>query len=773
MSDLSKQHARWIKGFTKDDFDILVKSYIRSVWKMDEVIFIDGKGDGGLDIKIFENRRTRKIPLQVTVEDQPYYKLQKDFVKIDKAINEYGYQAELHFFCSDSISQSKVEELEQEAWENYEIELSIIDSKVIGSLAESPKHPLLRQTIRELLGDFLQPNYKSRFDAIDQLKYDLLTFSRETSQIKEKIVESFIVNKLYHETSISTGVLEDCVNTDLNLGDDPTNCKRFFQKLERDGRVEIKSNAYQLTNKEKDEIDLLKENLNFQEEYFLLEIEEVIEKYQLKGNKDEILKKIYDLYSKSYDKDFNEIEENYDDEVFLANIFQQLKEYFLSISVKKEQIDSILLDFIEIFKNNSIVQRIAAGKLFSSLFESRELQAYVNRGPKPVFLDTSICLYLLCLYYNPTSTYDNPYFKIVKDLYEYHIKGNFKFELKVYDSYLEEISYQFENATSLVLFEKFGLISKLGGSNNLFYQFYSYLKENHELNQGDDDYGSFINSFNLLGEQNFGAQDSRSIIISGLKNLFNTNDVEVVSANINYQTHRKHKEFYANVKKELDSIHAYNKNERPSITVSRDARMVCLLFDDQLHQIEPTFITWDKSFRAIRKYVLSRDKGKTYWHLFRPSKFLDHLSLLNFQLNPELLSNELLTILDRDSDLNSSVKTLADSLSKIIDLKSQNGISFTNGIGDIKSKNVYNIESTEQDDHFHTTKFEPVDVVIDEVIKFFYSSSKYTIDHLSFLINKSDNSKKFLDLIEQAVEKYKTTHRVNKELYKSIEKLIE
>ncbi|MGD1891744.1 MAG: hypothetical protein ACFB15_14285 [Cyclobacteriaceae bacterium] len=767
MSDLSKQHAKWIKGFTKDNFDILVKAYIKSVWKINSVVIVDGSGDGGLDMKLFEDRRSRKIPIQVTVESKPYSKLKKDLVKINRLVNEFDYPPELYFFCSESISETKINELQRFAIEEFAIRLEIIDSKVIGSKAESSDHIEIRETIRVLLGDFLQPSYSSRFDVLDQLKYDLLAFSRESSQIKERIVEAFVLNRLYAEDNIPIESLLNCVNEDLDIDRSSNYCQRLIDKMVSAKRIRVDKGKCSLVESERSQISELKNNLDFQEEYFLLAIDELLEKHELPISRDDVLQQVSSLFEKSYNKDFNEIEENHQDEAFLSGIFQELRSY-ISISCDitvDEALDSIYYDLVKIIQENSVIQRVAAGRLFTKLFQSQEFQAYVNRTPKPIFLDTSICLYLICVYYNSKSSYGNPFFQIVKDLHNYYERGEFQIELNIYESYLEEIAYQFGNAISLALFEQYGLVSKLGGSNNPFYQFYKYINENDELNEGDNDYISFLDSFGLISKDHFNASDSRAIIISGLENLFETNGIRIIDPKINYSSRWKFKDFYSQVKRELENIHMNNRSERPSITVARDARMVCLLFDDQMQEIEPTFITWDKSFRGIRKYILNKYKGKTYWHLFRPSKFLDHLSLLNLQLNPNLLSNELLTMLDKNGELGSTVRTLADTMSKIIDLKSKNGISFTNGIAKIKADSVYNVNDSNVESHFHTTKYEPVDVIVSEIIKFFSSgNSKFNINSLRHLVNESDKTSDFLGIIENAVIHYNYNKKVPSDL---------
>lgn len=64
---------------TKDQFDVFIKSFIKEYFNVETVSIIDGKGDGGLDVKIHEDRKANKIPLQVTVDKNVYSKLEKAY----------------------------------------------------------------------------------------------------------------------------------------------------------------------------------------------------------------------------------------------------------------------------------------------------------------------------------------------------------------------------------------------------------------------------------------------------------------------------------------------------------------------------------------------------------------------------------------------------------------------------------------------------------------------------------------------------------------------
>ena len=98
--------------------------------------------------------------------------------------------------------------------------------------------------------------------------------------------------------------------------------------------------------------------------------------------------------------------------------------------------------------------------------------------------------------------------------------------------------------------------------------------------------------------------------------------------------------------------------------------MVCHLSDSDFHQIEPIFLTWDKSFCQFRKDFKNMFNRLDHisWHLFNPSKFLNHMALIDFKIDANSISNEYLSIIDA-FDIHEGTQTIVDSMNRFLDLK--------------------------------------------------------------------------------------------------------
>jgi hypothetical protein len=220
-------------------------------------------------------------------------------------------------------------------------------------------------------------------------------------------------------------------------------------------------------------------------------------------------------------------------------------------------------------------------------------------------------------------------------------------------------------------------------------------------------------------------------------------------------------------------IHTKNGDDRAIATVKRDSTMAAVLFDSEIHDIEPTFITWDKSFRAIRKYAISEDNGALFWHLFRPAKFLDHLSLLKLDFSPNNLSNEILAIIDFDEELTGKAKSLMDKISKIVEIKSVNGVRLANEIKKIKEY-VFDIDGKESKSEQNVTNiYEPFDLVINKLTAYYSNrDSKYNIGDLRWLINETDNVDTFIKIITQQIKGFLLNKEKSKISFMDIDDLI-
>ncbi len=101
--------------------------------------------------------------------------------------------------------------------------------------------------------------------------------------------------------------------------------------------------------------------------------------------------------------------------------------------------------------------------------------------------------------------------------------------------------------------------------------------------------------------------------------------------------------------------------------------MGCHLFNNRVHEIEPFFLTWDKSFVFFRrKYLEKYKRGMSLcWHLFSPAKFLNHIDLINFKVNVDTLSDDLISVIE-SVNFKDRTHSVVDVVNKFLDIKNIN-----------------------------------------------------------------------------------------------------
>ena len=196
-----KQLIQIINACEKNEFDIIVKSYLKNVYGYERVVVTDGKDDTGIDIKVFDIG-SEKNQYQMTIQksentqqkSQLKTKIFEDVAKAKINAEEYGYSNRLYFFYSYEMTNKTQREYKREALTQHNIDLEIIDANQIAEEAED--FLALQQTIYKISG-FEEFKIKtSQYDSDNKnLIYDLISFGK-ASDIKLELVEAYIIQCL-------------------------------------------------------------------------------------------------------------------------------------------------------------------------------------------------------------------------------------------------------------------------------------------------------------------------------------------------------------------------------------------------------------------------------------------------------------------------------------------------------------------------------------------------------------------------------------------------
>ncbi|WP_416441267.1 hypothetical protein ACH3O9_13395 [Leeuwenhoekiella sp. A16] len=715
--DYSKNYINWIAGLTKDQFDIFIKAFIKNFWKVDAVVITDGKGDGGIDVKIFEDKKERKIPLQITIDKNVYVKLEKDLVKISSLTEKHGYSNTFYFYYSRGASEGKVIELVDKAREDYSLELKVFDNKAIASYLDRPDYFLSRETLRNFLGGFVQDE-DSYFDENQKLYFDYLSYADDSKELKERFITSFILNELYksNDVSISIQDLINRINDEFEINVSKQYCDRLIQNLFSTQKIEkVNNDNYKLSENESKNIKIIRENSELLERDFSSKLQIIINDSASVIEIRKLIDRLKAIFISQNKIDLNEISNGYDEEDSIKEIrdfYDYVNDSFDDKNLSKLFIEQVF----DLCTKNNFLAKISAGKLYKDLINNPEFSAYARRNKKEVFLDTPILIYLLLVMKEPDYNYDNYKFKIAKELFELIVVKEKSACYNTTQLYITELADHFQSAIRLLPIQELGLFESLGGSNNEILNLYMALKEEGLT---DMSFRKYLESFGLSINR-VENDESKEYLKQIFYKIFKDNHIQIDDVppyNRDYKTRKD----YERIEKTLGDVYSRSDVER---------RPRSLLFDslfffhiNNLDEIiDPTVLTWDKTFQEFRKEFHPKNPNFSYWHLFTPGKFIDHMSLLKFKINSKAITNEVLSMIESEYEVVKGVRKLSDTLTSIIDLKSARGISLSKGLADIRDTYIYQI-NREHDEKIISNENLPVDDVLTNLIGY-YSDEK-------------------------------------------------
>lgn len=749
--DYTKNYINWIYGLTKDQFDVFIKAFLKDYWKVETVSITDGKGDGGIDVKILEGKK-KKIPLQLTIDKNVYVKLKRDLEKISKLIENHGYSDSFYFYYSRGAAEEKVIELVDLARQEYSIELKIFDNKQIASYLEKATFFKSREVLRGYLGGFANEE-NSYFDENQKLYFDYLSHADDSKELKERFIISFILNELYkiNGDSISEEDLTIKVQEEFGTQASSKFCSRLFNNLRTNSKIEkSEGDFYKLPDLERRKIKEIIDNSELLERDFASKLQDLIVKYDSKVEIRVLIDKLKALFFSHNRLDIQEISsqiEIEDPSVEINDFQSYVKDSF---NADKQYIQFIE-DVLRLTSENNFLAKLSAGKLFKELMDNPEFSSYARRTNKEVFIDTPVLIYLLLVMKEPDYDYNDYKFKIAKELLDLINSNNDSAIYNTTQLYVTELAGHFKNAIKLIPIEEQGIFNSLGGSSNEILNLYLSLKNDDIYKES---FRKYIESFGISINK-AEREDDDEYLKQFLYRLFKDNGVQIDDVPP-YNTEWRSKKDYMRVERSLGEVYARTFTERRPRSLKFDSLLFCHLYrlDDLT---DPTVLTWDKTFNEFRKEFQPKNPNFRYWHLFTPGKFLDHISLLNFKINGSAISKEVMAMIETEFEIIKGIRKIADTLASIVDLKTARGIQLSTGLADIRDTYIYQINK-EQSDKVLSEETQPVDTVLNELISY-YSNNKGEFNFTDFIDSlKIDTVVEELLLILKYENDYFITH---------------
>lgn len=579
----------------------------------------------------------------------------------------------------------------------------------------------------------------------NKILFDFISFGNSTTEIKTQIIESYILHCLLNSGRTALNTIKDGLDNYLDYTLTDEFFRRSIAKLRTNKKVQYDKVTDELSLSEDEEKRLLKVQsvFNDNKELFLLYYNDIIVKYELIDSYDDILEKLKEFFVTNYNIDIKEIceEDKYDTE---DDILENLL-LFLKSLISEERAHDLIKDLLNLCEESDFILRLSASKVIGNLTNPVHFENYIRKQKRIVYLDTQIVLYALCTGYSNNCDYDNIYFRIVDELLKLQ-KQNQNIEYRFSKYYLSEVAYQLKMALLLIPFED---LTNHKLSTNVFYEFYEYLKLNDLLEENHQSFAQFLENWLLVTEDDALDSDCEKIISS------NINSILLDELNISVST----LPFYEDKEIALSELNKVIKDRENKLshkshyTMSNDALMVCHLSNSEIHHNEPFFLTWDKSFSPFRRAFKQKFKRKELisWHLFNPSKFINHISLLEFKIDPKTITNDYLPILD-SLGLHEKVRTIFDNMNRLTDIKDiskKQRRHYTKLTQDVFNENEFGYEINQPEMIDKVIK--PFENILDDINAHYHSHSEHTIDNYKQMMLNEEYFIKLLNIIKAEI----------------------
>ena len=757
-----------IKALKKPEFDKVVRLYLSEIYNFKRIINTDGKNDGGNDIRVFDIKGV-KNQYQLTVQKSSFEsKLKEDLEKAKKNHTEHGFSNSLFFFYSRPLTNVKRDDLIKNALLDYGIILVLIEAKQISQEAAF-SNPSIAELIFNLNKVNINSTQKDVFGKEDEkykMLYDLLSFGSAVD-IKGDLIKSYILHLLLTESNeLSRLEVYERIDKYFNTTGVKSHYDNILNNLSIEKKISIVNKRIKLTEKEKVRLENVIKKFELTENLFVISVEKKLKEKGIEGQTKEVINALKKVYDANYAVNIKEIDTRDADTSSFERATKSFKKFLQKIT-GSENVNEIVEELFTICESNDFIQKISAGNFFSNVTKPENMQRFASlykSGLTQIYLDTQILLRAICVSYNPKLPFESPFLRATRNLISYCDKNNLK--ISTSKDYTNEVINHFRNALNLVPFTKVDKYQSLGKSKNVFFQFFEVLQENDFIDK-ETTYEGFLD---ILGFR-YSSHKRNNDYFKKVKFLLNNSGIDIIDYPQQYPINEAIRFFEA---KEGSGMNRKKKQQ----AITYDARMLEFLADDNVdvHPVDPIFITWDKTFFKVRKEYFKENRGCTKWFMFTPSKFISNHSLLNFEVEAECITTEILSILDEDSDFIQQTQSLLDSINSIINFDDEVGIEYINKLNDLRDKEIKRVDEHPVFPLNINDKPDERPIVIDLI--FFrltnhFNKEKALFDSYKNLFTNKDYMDDFIKIIVEEIEYYQRNNRLNNRLVSNVVTLVE
>lgn len=573
------------------------------------------------------------------------------------------------------------------------------------------------------------------YNGINQLQrgiYEILAYGAASTNIKQRLVESYILHSLYDQNCVSTPreqlikvisaqskfSKEDIDNTISSLilqktiGKDPDNKKNI--RIEEAGKLKVMEAKSIASNEEAS---------------FKKDLSVICEEHNIRVPIDNVITHIKDLAFDTYNGILNHREPS---EERVEKFESYLKSIYASdIAICTQKIRVLC-------QNNPFISRVCIGEVYIDNVKSKEIENYTKNAKKTIYLDTPVIIYWICYWAfhgNQETDWENSRYQATRDLMDILLKNTDEIQVCVSYSYLKEVAGEVQKALRLQVLEdaKFPVPFS---THNTFYQYYQFIKT-------EKCFTSFIQFLNAITIPTNNSDNIRyTDILAGVfaKRINESYPNIYIDKNIDC-----HEDIEKEIKIKLPNTYLENRNEASLYhDISLLTKIQYLYQKNRDNLYTHYFVTsWDHIFEDIREKIQENDPGFSCY-LSSPTQLASQLAMAHFSLTSGILSNAMFITADTKDAIQNLYDNALTRLMDSIESPSLNSIQKL-----LEAQNAYmltNFHDWHIEDLNELQKY-PLENVINSVF-----SNVIAWGGSSILLRKYFNDEEQFDIIKSDLE---------------------
>lgn len=743
------------------EFDQIAKLYLNEVDGIKNIINCNGPYDSGLDMRNSDASQI-ETQYQLTIQERKFeIKLFEDLEKAKENFDLYGLPCKVKYFYSYPLSNTVILKYKKDANDKYSIILDIVEANAIAEISS------IYDSIGTLLYNLSDlDKYRKTDKFFDDPKvksfYDLMSFGSSTD-IKYNIIKSFVLYNLFQNGPTLTQEILGKVNEHFTSKFDANYFDGFLRRMSTERRIHrVAENLIELTPIEKTRLNELLVNYKDEEALLKKELSDILTDYHMEECIDEIILRLSELYESNYSINLGEFTKRNSNIHDLHTATKQFNDYLKGKLNEPASSEVIAKKIFAIADNNEILSRIAAGQVYSKVSDPERLQEYITRhnNNKNIFLDTNLIINALCVHYNPNSDYDNYHFKVAKQFLNFATLN--QLNLGTIKSYAIETASLFKDALAIIPFTKLPIFDKLGGSSNILYTFFQYLKDWGQLHEGTNTFEDFLKEFKF---------ETKSFPSDN--NYFSQIEYLLKSLNIEIDYPPKYDLHIATELSYQDLIS--NSKTKSNFAIHNDAIMLMRLGDNdvEVNPIDPIFCTWDISLFRVRNLFFQEFPSCTKWLMYTPSRLMDQYSMMNFQVKQGTLCNEVLSILDEDFGFQEKTHSLLDSMLIIINPENVVGLQYANKLAELRQQEIIQVDHKPENILEDGSETKSVDIVFQKLFTNYTSKDDGELfDAFKAVFTKEVFFDDVVEILSTEIKSVSVTGLVNNNLFLKMDEIV-